>query len=286
MDLDKSKFELKELNKTLSKNEIHKLKSKYFLEKVMFNIHKNKFLDIIKYNKNIQKRLNLTINDYIECCEKFSSIEIEILPTKNKYGKFININKKDELYYHIYFNNNREEIKRTYIKEEDKVSKINIRVSYQITSFYDLFNYCRCIESINFKKFYRNNIINMSYMFHGCSSLKELNISNFNTSNVTNMSYMFGECSSLKELNLSNFNTSNVTDICFMFQGCSSLEELDLSNFNTNKVISMNCMFFGCSSLKELNLSSFNTDNIKYKSCLFIGCSDKFIKKIKLLLKI
>ena len=281
MNLEKSKFELIEINKALSKNKFHKLKSKYFLEKIMFNIHKNKFLDIIKYNKSIQRRLNLTINDYKEFCEKFSSIEIEISPAKNIYGKFININQKDELYYHIYFDNKMEEIKRTNINEDDKISKINIRISYQIISFHDLFNYCRCIESINFKKFYRNNINNMSYMFHGCSSLKEINLSKFNTNNVINMSYMFGGCKSLKELNVSNFNTNNVTDMNYMFYGCSSLKELDLSNFNTDKVISMNCMFFGCSSLEKLNISSFNTDNTKYKSLMFIGCSDKLKKKIK-----
>ena len=48
--------------------------------------------------------------------------------------------------------------------------------------------WCECIESINFKKFYRNNITDMSCMFRGCSSLKDLNLKNFNTNNVTNMS--------------------------------------------------------------------------------------------------
>ena len=60
-----------------------------------------------------------------------------------------------------------------------------------------------CIESINYKKFYRNNITNMNRVFCYCSSLKELNLSNFNTKNVTNMSHMFSKCSSLEEINLS-----------------------------------------------------------------------------------
>ena len=58
------------------------------------------------------------------------------------------------------------------------------------------------MEYINFKKFYRNNITDMSWMFYGCSSLKELNLTNFNTNNVTNMSSMFYGCSSLKKINL------------------------------------------------------------------------------------
>ena len=93
-------------------------------------------------------------------------------------------------------------IKNKYkINEEDKVTKIKIIIDYQVKSF-SLFYKCECIESINFKKFYRDNITDMSWMFRGCSSLKELNLNNFNTNNVTDMSYMFYECRSLKELNL------------------------------------------------------------------------------------
>ena len=123
-------------------------------------------------------------------------------------SKFININENDKLYYHIYFNDNNEETKNKYfIREEDKVTKIKIIIDYQVKSFKELFSKCRFIESINFKKFYRDNITNMSCMFSGCKSLKELNLNNFNTNNVTNIRWMFKNCSSLKELNLNNFNT-------------------------------------------------------------------------------
>ena len=52
-------------------------------------------------------------------------------------------------------------------------------MDYQIKSFEELFNFCECIESVKFKKFYRNNITKMPCMFYGCSSLEELNICNF-----------------------------------------------------------------------------------------------------------
>ena len=79
---------------------IESLKSDYFLQKLYDNMTKKKKLEIVKYNKKIQNRLNLDVKDYKE----YSEIEIEIIPTKDKYGKFINIKKKDKLYYHIYFN--------------------------------------------------------------------------------------------------------------------------------------------------------------------------------------
>jgi len=257
-----------------SNNKLRNIKSDYFIQKFFDNIHNRKSLEIIKYNKNLQNKMHININHYKNYSEKYSSIEIEIKPMKNKYDKFINIKKEDEEYYHIYYNDIKgEEIKSTSLKENNAVSKIKIIIDYQIKSFYDLFFNCKCIESIYFKKFYRNNIINMSGMFCGCSSLIELNLTNFNTDNVTNMSGMFSGCSSLKELNLSNFNTNNVTNISFMFSGCSSLKELNLNNFKTDNVTNMSFMFSECSSLKELNLNNFYTDNVTVMSFMFSGCS-------------
>ena len=264
----------KEENSINSKVKLDILKSNYILKKIFFSLSKKNYLEIIKYNKKMQTRINLTIDDYKDFTEKFSSIEIEIKPIKVDYNKFINIiNKKDEKYYHIYFNDSKEEIKRYNLNEDDKVNSIKIIIDYQIKSFYKLFFNCECIKSINFIKFYRIDITNMSYMFFGCSSLKEINFTYFNTDNVTNMSGMFSGCSSLEELNLSNFNTNNVTDMNDMFANCSSLTELNIANFNTSKVKDMSCMFCLCSSLEVLNLSNFNTNKVINMNGMFLGCS-------------
>ena len=119
---------------------------------------------------------------------------------KGVYGKFINIKEEDKKYFHIYFNDNKKkEIYYTSLYKDDNVIKISIIINYQIKSFSGLFYDCECIESIEFKKFYRNNVTNMNCMFSGCSLLKELNLNNFNTNNVTDMSYMFYDCSSFKD---------------------------------------------------------------------------------------
>ena len=253
------------------------LKSDFFLIKLFDIIKKNKSLQIMKYNKKLQKRLNISINDYKE----YSKIEIELTLDDNKYGKFINISDKEKEFYHIYFDNSNEEIKRNYLEENEKVKIIKIKIDYQIKSFNGLFSWCENIKSIFFKQFYRNNVTDMSGMFYRCYSLKELNLSNFNTNNVTDMNHMFCLCIELKELKLSNFNTNNVTDMSHMFSDCSSLKKLNLSSFNTNNVTDMRCMFYGCSSLKELNLSNFNINNVIKKSFMFVGCSDELINKIK-----
>ena len=290
-----------------SQNNIGHLKSKFILKKIINLIKEKTFLEIIKYNKKAQNRLDIDINNYKNFSKKFSSIELELTIIKKDYNKFISIfEEENKKYYHIFLNDNEKEIMKYELDENDNLEKLKIIIDYQIKSFEGLFENCEYIESIYFKKFYRN-IANIEYMFYGCSSLKELNVSNFNinnetkmngmfygcssltninlsnfnTSNVTDMNDMFFGCASLKELNLSNFNTNKVTDMSGMFIGCSSLKELDLSNFNTNNVNNMYCMFFGCSSLIELNLSNFNTDNVTNISGMFTGCSDQLQKKIR-----
>ena len=100
-----------------------------------------------------------------------------------------------------------------------------------MTSFSYLFSDCKSIESINFKKFYRNNIIDMHGMFYKCLSLKELNLNNFNTDNVTYIYRIFERCLSLKELNLDNLNTHHViTDKYDMFSGCSDEIKLKIKS--------------------------------------------------------
>ena len=257
------------------------LKNNYILKKLLSYIKKNKLLKVIKCNKKLQKRLDIDIKDYIECYKlTCTSIELELMPVNNDYGLFINISDKDKKYYHIYFNNSKEKIKKNYFDKNENVKIINIIIEHQIKSFQKLFYKCRCVRSVFFKKSYRNDITDMSYMFSGCSSLYKVDLSKFNTNNVTDMSYMFDECSSLNELNLSNFNTNNVINMCYMFYGCSSLYELNLSNFYTNKVTNMSFMFGYCLLLNRLNISNFNTNNVTNMSYMFYEC--KSLKELNI----
>ena len=292
------------ISKSEQANDFDNLKSNFILKKIISLMKINISLKIMKYNKKLQKRLNICIDNYKEC----SKIEIELKIADNRYGTFINIPEEEKEYYHIYFDNSNEEIKRNYLENNEKIKIIKIIIDYQAKKFGRLFSWINCINSIFFKKFYRNNITDMSYMFWQCSSLKELNLSNFNTNNVTdmnnmfsgcsllielnlsnfntnnvtNMNSMFFQCSSLKKLNISNFNTNNVTDMSYMFYYCSSLNELNLSNFNTNNVTNMSYMFYYCSSLKELNISNFNTKKVTNMRDIFSGCSDELKNKIKI----
>ena len=102
-------------------NKLQYIKSKYILKQIFDNLQRWKALEIIKYSKNHQERLDININDYKQYSETLTPIEIEIIPKQNIYSPFINVNKlENESYYHIYFNNNKEEIKRNYIKKKKK----------------------------------------------------------------------------------------------------------------------------------------------------------------------
>ena len=86
--------EKKGSNKIESKDIFKNLKSDYFLRKLFNHLLKRKSLDIIKYNKKMKQRINISIKDYKEYLEIYSPIVIEIKPVNNKYGYFINIIEK------------------------------------------------------------------------------------------------------------------------------------------------------------------------------------------------
>ena len=256
----------------ISKANFGNIKSKYVMQNIFLLVIKDKWLNLIKYNKKIQEKIHINTNYIKEYSQIYTPIVLEITPVYKKYGKFINIKKDEEKYFHIYFNNREGEIERNNLSEDDNATKIKIIIDYQVKSFEKLFDCCECIESILFKKFFRNTINSMNHMFSKCSSLKEIYLSSFNTENVNDMSYMFQNCSSLREINISRFNYNNITDIYGMFMHCSALEELNIPNFNANKVIDMRRMFDECSSLKKINISNFKANNKTSMNGLFWRC--------------
>ena len=63
---------------------LNQIKSKYILEHIMKHTEKMKFLEVIRYNKSLQNKLNITLNDYKE----LALIELEILFEPEKLPAF------------------------------------------------------------------------------------------------------------------------------------------------------------------------------------------------------
>ena len=73
-----SNKEIKSSNQINLQNKFENLKSKYILKKIFDIMEINKSLKIIQFNKSLQQRLDININNYKE----YSEIEIEIIPAK------------------------------------------------------------------------------------------------------------------------------------------------------------------------------------------------------------
>ena len=283
---------LKDLNRVHSK--LLDLKSKYILDKLFENLTIDKKLLIIRYNKKLQKRLNINANDFKENLK----IEIEIIPSPDKIDKIedriININKEEECFYHAYFNDDPKErkifydekdklirkIRGNHNKKKELIKKINIVIDFEIKSLKGIFRGCDYIKKVSFTKFKRKDINDMSCMFYYCFNIEEIDLSKVKTNNVTDLSEMFVSCYSLKELNVTNFITANVINMKGTFQHCSKLTELNVSNFDTTNVTNMESMFNGCSSLIQLDLSNFNTKNVTNMDNMFSYC--KMLKELNL----
>ena len=77
-------------------NQLKNVKSDYFIRKFFGYMAKRKSLETVRYNKSLQKRINININHYKAYSEEYSSIEFDIIPVKDGCGKFINIKEEDK----------------------------------------------------------------------------------------------------------------------------------------------------------------------------------------------
>ena len=75
----------------VANNQLRNVKSDYFIQKFFGYLTERKSLETIRYNKSIQNRINININHYKTYSEKKTSIELDIIPMKGKYGKFIKL---------------------------------------------------------------------------------------------------------------------------------------------------------------------------------------------------
>ena len=112
-----------DLNVPEQKCDIQNIQSKFIIKQILENIQKRKVLDILKCNKEVKIRVDIDINDYKKCCEEFSTIEIEIIPNDKYYTKIININKENEQYIHIFFNQNEKEANKDFFPNQIKLKK-------------------------------------------------------------------------------------------------------------------------------------------------------------------
>ena len=140
---------MEEINKNFLLNQV---KSSYILKRILDNLERNKFFNLIRYNKKLQKRLEKNIDDYKN---EYLKVELEIIPIGNNFNIFINQSGK-ESYYHFYINDNKEELKRNYLLRNDKATKIKVILDGEIKSFskllvlkFERFNFFNAVHLLN-----------------------------------------------------------------------------------------------------------------------------------------
>ena len=246
------------------------VRSNFILKKIFHDLDKRIYCQIIRYNKNLQKKINIELEDYHQLYKIYSKIELEIIPTSPFINKeeIIKMN-NDRSFYHIHYIYDKNQKSK---KKREPLTRIKIVIDTEFESLKGLFKDCTGIYKFNLLKYKRIDVTDMSEMFSGCFNMVEINLPNIKVFNVTDMSSMFAGCKALEKLDLSNFDTKNVTNMSHMFEDCENLFELDISNFNTSKVIYMNSMFYGCINLEKINLSNIDIRNVIDMGSMFYNC--------------
>lgn len=169
-------------------------------------------------------------------------------------------------------------------------------------SFYNMFNGCTNLTTVDLSNYTFNmnhDVSNMfancynlkyvklgkintkeaaKYMFYNCKSLTSIDISELNITLAESLNNMFEDCKSLKTINLKGLNMENIEEINYMFSNCSSLISIDLSDLMPKHLISMKGVFKNCISLTSINFKNFYTHNVENMNNLFYNCTSlKFI---------
>ena len=216
-------------------------------------------MDIIKYNKNLKDNLGYSTDMY----KNYYSIMFEIIPKNNitQKSRFINFD-PECLDITLINDNNQIKIHRNYLQQDDKAKMIKITLKTKTKTLKNLFFDSDCIKEIRFKRFYRNDIIDISGMFMNCKNIEIIKFDEFKTCSVIDMSNLFMNCFSVVNLDLSGFETSNVNNMKNMCRNCGNLININISSFNTKNVLNMSYMFGYCQKINIISLSNFKTEKV------------------------
>ena len=129
---------------------INGIKSIVVMKRIFLNLSEKSLMKIIIYIKNIQGKLNISINDYIHC---YKQTIIEVIPKKeDKKIYFIN-REGGKKFYIIYFNDLKKEVDRNYIEANEDISKITIKIDKEINSFFRILENCSSNLYFNYSSF-------------------------------------------------------------------------------------------------------------------------------------
>ena len=90
-----------------NKKILSKIKCKYLIHNIFSLLNLKKSLEIIKYNKFLQNKVDINISTYKNYFETFSPIEIDVTISKDCSGNFISYEFESTEFIHVYLNNDK-----------------------------------------------------------------------------------------------------------------------------------------------------------------------------------
>ena len=212
------------------------IKSVYF-KRIMFDhLDIVKKHSIVKYNKSLQKMLNIEKKHYnkLPYIEIVSNYDLEYV---NKLeSKFINIPDRflDRIKFTTEFFNKETKMKEKYPKNKKYtvIQHIKTHHSFRFKELFKDIDIVKNIKIVRFYSIYGND--NMSSLCENCNNLEDIYISGVNFKKITNMKNTFANCYKLKILNISNFNLNKNANIENMFLNCNNLKQLNINGRNIN----------------------------------------------------
>ena len=120
------------------------------IKSIYIDVWEEVYLKLVHHNKELQEKLDISIEQF----KNYKQVEIEIIPEFMDEEeifkcKFINVFNKfcKSILIHRFFDD--VEIKRNYIKGNEKISRIKIIIDGEAKNFNYLFSGCECIKKLN-----------------------------------------------------------------------------------------------------------------------------------------
>ena len=120
------------------------------------------------YNKSLQNKLEINTDNYQEYAEKYTKIEIEIVPYQSVYDSDVIYysNPQYKPFFHTYYNDKENEKGLFFKNRDNEIKKIKVVIHFQVKAIDNLFNSCSGVRIVNFKKFNRKDITSMGKIFN------------------------------------------------------------------------------------------------------------------------
>lgn len=142
-----------------------------------------------------------------------------------------------------------------------------------LTTAQNAFTSCTSIQTINFRGWKMNSLIDASGMFFNCECANTLLMDEFTGLSLLNADEMFRDCQKLQQIDLPKLVASNLQSIDGMFNNCNSAKTISIPLFKGDNVITAKNCFSTCVNLTSLQIPQFTGRSLEDAVQMFRDCN-------------